>query len=182
MNRIKVHVGVVFTQAMFCDEKGKIHYHKVLTDVDKPWVSVVEAISELKKTFPEQTFPWSHHHCDLELQINFTNIHHSTESIRGQLSCPNGGATDLNFRFDTEKEIKALTCFYEQVDMEEFIRSNGILSILAKHVEIPKQYLVEEGIAIGEYFHQELGRLYEGEWIGSLFSWEDFDQGHINTS
>lgn len=44
MEKLHVTVGYVFTQVMFCDGRGKMHFHRVMTDVDKPWKSVKEVL------------------------------------------------------------------------------------------------------------------------------------------
>lgn len=48
MEKLHVQVGFVFTQVMFCDGRGKVHFHRVMTDVDKPWRSVKEVLELVK--------------------------------------------------------------------------------------------------------------------------------------
>jgi len=49
MEKLNVTVGFVFTQVMFCDSHGKLQFHRVLTDVDKPWESVKEVLGLVKE-------------------------------------------------------------------------------------------------------------------------------------
>ena len=49
MEKLNVTVGFIFTQVMFCDDHGKLHLHRVMTDVDKPWESVEEVLGLVKE-------------------------------------------------------------------------------------------------------------------------------------
>jgi hypothetical protein len=49
MDKLKVFVGLVYTQLMFCDEHGKLQFHRVMTDVDRPWLSIMEVLRMVKQ-------------------------------------------------------------------------------------------------------------------------------------
>ncbi|WP_134702384.1 hypothetical protein [Ammoniphilus sp. YIM 78166] len=50
MEKLNVQVGLVFTQAMFCDGQGKLQFHRAMTDLDKPWVSIQEVLEMVKQS------------------------------------------------------------------------------------------------------------------------------------
>jgi hypothetical protein len=176
MSRMKVHVGVVFTQAMICDPKGKIHYHKVMTDVDKPWVSVIEAITEL---MPKKPIPTCNPLDSLDIRINFTNVHHSPQSILEQLHYPEIHSSDIEFQFEEQKEVESLIRFIGR-DMDETILDSVILSELMDRMVISEMGK-EKPTDLKEIFHQQLARLYEGGFVWSASMWEE-DLVAVNTS
>ena len=49
MEKLKVLVGLVYTQLMFCDEHGKLQFHRVMTDADRPWISIKEVLRMVKQ-------------------------------------------------------------------------------------------------------------------------------------
>jgi hypothetical protein len=49
MDKLKVLVGLVYTQLMFCDKHGKLQFHRVMTDADRPWTSIKEVLRMVKQ-------------------------------------------------------------------------------------------------------------------------------------
>jgi hypothetical protein len=49
MDKLKVLVGLVYTQLMFCDKQGKLQFHRVMTDTDRPWTSIKEVLRMVKQ-------------------------------------------------------------------------------------------------------------------------------------
>jgi hypothetical protein len=49
MDKLKILIGLVYTQLMFCDEHGKLQFHRVMTDTDRPWISIKEILRMVKQ-------------------------------------------------------------------------------------------------------------------------------------
>ncbi len=81
MEKLNVQVGLVFTQAMFCDEQGKLQFHRVLTDLDKPWESIQEVL-EMVKQGVNQVIESLH----IEFEFREVNYMRTLDSLRDELA------------------------------------------------------------------------------------------------
>ncbi len=81
MEKLHVTVGFVFTQVMFCDGHGKLHFHRVMTDVDKPWKSVKEVLGLVKNALGVLLL------MAVQVEFQYKQIHFSSllASLREQL-------------------------------------------------------------------------------------------------
>lgn len=80
MEKLNVQVGLVFTQAMFCDGQGKLQLHRLSTDLDKPWESIQEVLEMVKQSV---NHPFESLH--IEFQFKEVNYMSMLASLRNEL-------------------------------------------------------------------------------------------------
>ncbi|RKD22960.1 hypothetical protein BEP19_12070 [Ammoniphilus oxalaticus] len=74
---LNVTVGFVFTQVMFSDNQGKLQFHRVLTDVEKPWNSIfelLELICNALRSDGQQQSVYSLMN-RLQIQVQYKTVH-----------------------------------------------------------------------------------------------------------
>ncbi|RXT08782.1 hypothetical protein [Ammoniphilus sp. CFH 90114] len=155
MDKLNVRVGLIFTQVMFCDGNGKLHYYRVMTDLASPRKSIREVFSMMKKTLLESPWQDGRNPFDLiHIELKYKNINYTSilESLREELGHYLSEGCLVNIQTVNENE--------EAVEMKEFelvqSRRLGNLSYIHKSDQDLTSIFYMEGV-IFPLYRQETG-------------------------
>lgn len=132
MEKLHVQVGYVFTQVMFCDGHGKLHFHRVMTDVDKPWRSVKEVLGLVKNALGVLLL------MAVQVEIQYKQVHFSSllASLREEL---------INY---LDKRCQLTIQVFDETVEEPVIREEEMVGEV--QMDEPQVFVAEEVEEVGQ--------------------------------
>lgn len=194
MEKLNVKVGYVFTQVMFCDDQGKLHFHQVMTDVDKPWESVKEVLMMVKQALCMDK-PKGYYRLiqsvTVDLQYKKVNFSSLLETLREEMEfylsegCQVSIRTIMEHNFveevvpvvaAEEEDARHFATEARSIDVQPAVVSTDLEPVLSHYRECPVPMMEEEHVPamecrpeIASFVAEQASGIFAD---GKIYGWE----------
>lgn len=106
MDKLKVLVGLVYTQLMFCDEHGKLHFYRVMTDADRPWLGIKEVLRMVRQALcMDKPIDYNLMIQSVHIDIQYRKVHFDSilEKLHEEMECYLSGGCEIFIKTTNDK-------------------------------------------------------------------------------